>query len=115
MAVGLAAVAELTKPETLANVREIAGYFTQGLKGLQDRFPDVIAEIRGKGLLIGVKLHPNNRDFMELARQEHLLIAGGGDNCIRLLPSLLITPAEAREAIARLERTCEAARRRAAA
>jgi acetylornithine/N-succinyldiaminopimelate aminotransferase len=114
MAVGLAAVAELTKPETLAHVREIAGYFTQGLKGLQDRFPDVIADIRGKGLLIGVKLHPNNRDFMELARQEHLLIAGGGDNCIRLLPSLLITPAEAREAIARLERTCEAARRRAA-
>lgn len=112
MAVGLAAVAELTREETLANVRAIAGYFTQGLKGLQDRFPDIILEIRGKGLLIGLKLEPNNREFMELAREQRLLVAGGGDNCIRLLPSLLITPEEAREAVARLERTCEATRQK---
>jgi acetylornithine/N-succinyldiaminopimelate aminotransferase len=110
MAVGLAAFAELGREETLANVREIAGYFAQGLKGLQDRFPDIILEIRGKGLLIGLKLAPNNREFMELAREQRLLVAGGGDNCIRLLPSLLLTQEEAREAIARLERTCEAVR-----
>jgi acetylornithine/N-succinyldiaminopimelate aminotransferase len=115
MAVGLAAFAELSAEETLANVRAIAGYFTQGLKGLQDRFPDIILEIRGKGLLIGLRLAPNNRQFMELAREQRLLVAGGGDNCIRLLPSLLMTPAEAREAVQRLERTCEAARQRAAA
>jgi acetylornithine/N-succinyldiaminopimelate aminotransferase len=115
MAVGLAAFGELNKPETLAHVREVAGYFTQQLKGLQDRFPDIIADIRGKGLLIGVKLIPNNRDFMTAARDEHLLVAGGGDNCIRLLPSLLITQDEAHEAVAKLERTCEAVRRKAAA
>jgi acetylornithine/N-succinyldiaminopimelate aminotransferase len=115
MAVGLAAFTELERQETLANVRKIAGYFTQALKGLQDRFPDIILEIRGKGLLIGVRLAPNNRQFMELAREQRLLVAGGGDNCIRLLPSLLMTPAEAREAVQRLERTCEAARQRAAA
>ncbi|MEO8811369.1 MAG: aspartate aminotransferase family protein [Caulobacteraceae bacterium] len=115
MAVGLAAFEELNAPETLANVRLMAGYFTQQLKGLQDRFPDVIADIRGKGLLIGVKLHVNNRDFMAIARDERLLIAGGGDNCVRLLPSLLITVEEAREAIEKLERACEAARSRAAA
>ncbi|HEY5072574.1 MAG TPA: aspartate aminotransferase family protein [Caulobacteraceae bacterium] len=115
MAVGLAAFAELNREETLANVRAIAGYFTQALKGLQDRYPDIVLDIRGKGLLIGVKLAPNNREFMELARQQHLLVAGGGDNCIRLLPSLLITAAEAREAVEKLERTCEAARAKAAA
>ncbi|HWA60120.1 MAG TPA: aspartate aminotransferase family protein [Caulobacteraceae bacterium] len=115
MAVGLAAFEELNKPETLQNVRTISGYFTQALKGLQDRFPDVIADIRGKGLLIGVKLIPNNRDFMALARDEHLLIAGGGDNCVRLLPSLLMTADEAREAVQKLERTCEAVRKKAAA
>ncbi|HEY5105260.1 MAG TPA: aspartate aminotransferase family protein [Caulobacteraceae bacterium] len=115
MAVGLAALAELSKAETLAHVREMAGYFTQQLKGLQDRYPDVIADIRGKGLLIGVKLIPNNRAFMEMARDERLLIAGGGDNCVRLLPSLLITHAEAREAIDKLERVCQTARTRAAA
>lgn len=50
--------------------------------GLQERFPDIIVDVRGKGLLIGVKLVPNNRDFMALARDDkQLLIAGGGDNC----------------------------------
>jgi acetylornithine/N-succinyldiaminopimelate aminotransferase len=115
MAVGLAAFNEICRPETLANVREIGGYFTQALKGLQDRYPDIIAEIRGKGLLVGVRLIPNNRAFMALAREERLLVAGGGDNCVRLLPSLLLTTEEAREAIEKLERACEAARRKVAA
>ncbi|MGH6992453.1 MAG: acetylornithine transaminase, partial [Caulobacteraceae bacterium] len=110
MAVGLAALAELTRPETLAGARRIAGYFTQALKGLQDRNGDIIEEIRGKGLLIGIKLKVENRNFMALAREERLLIAGGGDNCVRLLPSLLISEAEAREAIEKLERTCARAR-----
>jgi acetylornithine/N-succinyldiaminopimelate aminotransferase len=115
MAVGLAAIEELTRPETLANVRDITGYFSQQLAGLRDRYPDIIAEIRGKGLLIGLRLNSNNRDFMGLARDERLLIAGGGDNCVRLLPSLLITREEAREAVEKLERACEAARAKAAA
>jgi len=115
MAVGLAAVEELNRPETLDNVREIAGYFSQQLAGLRDRFPEVVAEIRGKGLLIGLRLIPNNREFMAAAREHRLLIAGGGDNCVRLLPSLLITREEAREAIEKLELTCEAMQRKAAA
>jgi acetylornithine/N-succinyldiaminopimelate aminotransferase len=115
MAVGLASLEELSKAETLANVRDIAGYFAQQLSGLKDRFPEVIAEVRGKGLLIGLKLLTNNREFMALARDEKLLIAGGGDNCVRLLPSLLITREEAREAVEKLERACEAARPKVAA
>jgi acetylornithine/N-succinyldiaminopimelate aminotransferase len=115
MAVGLAAFDELSKPETLANVREVAGYFTQQLSGLKNRYPDVITDIRGKGLLIGLKVTPNNREFMAMARDQHLLVAGGGDNCVRLLPALNMTLDEAREAIERLEKTCEAARAKAAA
>ena len=61
MAVGQAAVGELVKPELLQHVRDVAGYFTQQLEGLKTRFPDVIVDIRGKGLLIGIKLIPNNR------------------------------------------------------
>ena len=56
MAVGLAAMEELNSPELLAHVREVAGYFTQQLSGLQERFPDVVEDIRGKGLLIGIEL-----------------------------------------------------------
>jgi len=112
MAVGLAALEELVKPELLAHVREVAGYLNQQLTGLKDRFPDVVVDIRGKGLLIGIKLATPNREFMQHARDQHLLIAGGGDNCVRLLPPLTLTLDEAREAIQGLERACEVAQAR---
>jgi acetylornithine/N-succinyldiaminopimelate aminotransferase len=115
MAVGLAAVDELAKPELMDHVREVAGYFTQQLSGLRDRYPDVVVDVRGKGLLIGVKLATPNREFMQHARDQHLLIAGGGDNCVRLLPPLTLTLDEAREAVERFERACEAARAQARA
>ncbi len=116
MAVGQAAFSELSAPETLAHVNEIAGYLKQQLHGLQQRFPDVIVDVRGKGLLIGVKLVPNNREFMAWARDEQqLLVAGGGDNCVRILPPLVLTLDEAREAVERFEKTCEFARTKLAA
>jgi acetylornithine/N-succinyldiaminopimelate aminotransferase len=99
----------------LAHVREVAGYLTQQIAGLKDRYPDVVEDIRGKGLLIGVKLKTPNREFMQHARDQHLLIAGGGDNCVRLLPPLNLTLEEAREAIEKLEGACQAARAKAKA
>jgi acetylornithine/N-succinyldiaminopimelate aminotransferase len=57
-----------------------------------------------------MKLIPNNREIMALARDNGLLIAGGSDNCVRLLPPLNVTEAEAREAIGLLEKTFIAAR-----
>jgi len=113
MAVGLAAFGELSKPETLENVVKVSGYITQQLEGLKQTYPDMIVEVRGKGLLIGIKLKPNNRDIMTLARDNGLLIAGGGDNCIRMLPALNLTEADAREALDRLEKTFIAAREKA--
>lgn len=114
MAVGVASVEELVKPELLDHVREVAGYFSQQLSGLKDRYPDVVVDIRGKGLLIGVKLATPNREFMQHARDNHLLIAGGGDNCVRLLPPLTLSLDEAREAIGLMEKACEAAQAKAA-
>ncbi|MES2034423.1 MAG: aspartate aminotransferase family protein [Pseudomonadota bacterium] len=115
MAVGLAAFEEINSDAILNNVRDVAGYFTQQLSGLKDRFPDVIVDVRGKGFLIGLKLVPVNRDFMGWARDHQLLVAGGGDNCVRLLPPLNLTVDEAREAIEKLEKACETARAHAAA
>ncbi len=110
MAVGLAALEALRSEALLDNVNAVAGYFAQQLEGLKSRFPDVVLDVRGRGLLIGVKLATNNRAFMQLARDQHLLVAGGGDNCVRLLPPLVMTQAEAREALGKFEAACEAAR-----
>ena len=110
MAVGLAAFGEISKPELLDNVNRVSGYLRQQLAGLRDAYPDMIEEIRGKGLLVGIKLKPNNREIMVLARDQGLLIAGGSDNCCRMLPPLNLTEDEAREAVSLLEKTFEAAR-----
>ena len=74
----------------------------------------MVVDIRGKGLLIGIKLATPNREFMQHARDNHLLIAGGGDNCVRLLPPLTLSLEEAREAIGLLETSCEVAQAKAA-
>lgn len=110
MAVGLAAFGEISKPELLENVRQQAGYLKQQLEGLKQTWPDMIDEIRGKGLLVGIKLKPNNREVMTAARDQGLLIAGGSDNCVRLLPPLNVSEAEAREALGLLEKTFTAIR-----
>ena len=109
MAVALEAFDAVSDAGLLEHVRDLAGYFVQQLQGLKARYPDVVLEVRGRGLLIGVKLATDNRAFMQLARDQRLLIAGGGDNCVRLLPPLIMTQEEAREALARFEAALQAA------
>lgn len=110
MAVANVAFQEIAREETLANARAASADFFLRLEDLRARYPDVIVDIRGKGLLIGIKLVPNNRAFMGVARDAGLLVAGGGENIVRLLPSLLITQAEIGEAVSRLATACEMAR-----
>jgi acetylornithine/N-succinyldiaminopimelate aminotransferase len=115
MAVACAALGEIATPAMMEHVRDVSGYLTQQLEGLKSRHPDVIEDIRGKGLLVGIKLKPNNRTFMQWARDDRLLIAGGGGNCVRLLPALVITREEIREVVEKLEKVCERAEREAVA
>jgi acetylornithine/N-succinyldiaminopimelate aminotransferase len=110
MAVGLAAFGAINSPELLDNVQKVSGYLRQQLEGLKQAWPDMIDEVRGKGLLVGIKVKPNNRELMAAARDQGLLIAGGSDNCVRMLPPLNVTEAEAREALGLLEKAFAATR-----
>ncbi|SER26268.1 aspartate aminotransferase family protein [Sphingobium sp. YR768] len=110
MAVGSAAFDLIAREETLENVRTISARLRAGLEALAARYPDIAVDVRGKGLLIGVKLVTNNREMMATARDHGLLVAGGGENCIRMLPSLLITATEADVAVTRLEAAFAATR-----
>jgi acetylornithine/N-succinyldiaminopimelate aminotransferase len=112
MAVALAAFDEISSERLLANACSAAAYFQTRLEALCELYPDIALEVRGKGLLVGLKLVPNNREFMALAREHGLLVAGGGENIIRLLPPLNITTGEIDEVVSRLSATCEAARTR---
>jgi acetylornithine/N-succinyldiaminopimelate aminotransferase len=110
MAVATAAFDEIAKPETLAHGRAIAADFVERLSALAARYPDIVEEVRGKGLLIGLKMIPNNREFMAIARDHGLLVAGGGENCVRLLPALIMSHEEVAIAVERFDAACAAAR-----
>ena len=85
--------------------------FKQRLAEIKDRHPTVIAEVRGEGLLIGLKSQVPNGELIDAFRAEKLLAVGAGDNVARLVPPLIVTEAEVAEAIARVDRACAAVER----
>ena len=118
MAVGNAVLDVVLAPGFIENVGQIALRLKQSLAELKDKHPEVIAEIRGEGLMLGLKLHTPNTDFVNEARSHGLLVVGAGDNVVRLLPPLIITEADVAEAVSRLDKTAgaiEAALKRPAA
>ena len=118
MAVGNAVLDVVLAPGFIENVGQIALRLKQSLAELKDKYPDVIAEIRGEGLMLGLKLHTLNTEFVNEARAHGLLVVGAGDNVVRLLPPLIITEADVAEAVSRLDKTAgaiEAALKRPAA
>ncbi|MEZ2410071.1 acetylornithine/N-succinyldiaminopimelate aminotransferase [Bosea sp. OAE752] len=108
MAVGNAVLDVVLAPGFIENVGQIALRLKQSLAELKDRHPDIIAEIRGEGLMLGLKLHTLNTDFVNEARAQGLLVVGAGDNVVRLLPPLIITEADVAEAVSRLDKAASA-------
>ncbi|MER2250791.1 aspartate aminotransferase family protein [Methylorubrum podarium] len=103
MAVGNAVLDVVLADGFLAHVERMGLLLTQKLAGLIDRHPHVFAELRGQGLMRGLKLNLPNTEFAAAARGRHLLVIPAGDNVIRLLPPLIVGEAEVDEAVARLE------------
>ncbi len=103
MAVGNAVLDVILADGFFEHVRDVALTMKQGLASIADRYPDVIAETRGAGLLMGLKCVVPNTDFVEAMRKEHLLSVGAGDNVVRLLPPLTVSISEARDALGRIE------------
>src|ERR1700686_5158492 len=80
----------------------------QKLASVVDRHPGVLAEVRGEGLLIGLKAVVPSGDLVTALREQKLLTVGAGENVVRFLPPLIVTEAEIEESVARLERACAA-------
>ncbi len=108
MAVGNAVLDVVLAPGFIERVGQIALRLKQSLAELKDKHPGVIAEIRGEGLMLGLKLHTPNTDFVNEARAQGLLVVGAGDNVVRLLPPLIITEADVAEAVSRLDKAASA-------
>ena len=102
-AVGNAVLDRILAPGFLDQVNSMGQRLAWHLQQLAQKYPDYVLELRGKGLLAGIKITPPVRDFVARLRDEHQLLAiGAGDNVLRLLPPLIVSEADIEEAMAKI-------------
>ncbi len=106
MAVANAVLDVVTADGFLERVKKNALLLKQRLAELKDRHASVIAEVRGEGLLIGLRMVPPASAMVDELRAEKMLTPSAGDNVVRLLPPLIIGETEISEAVARIDRAC---------
>jgi acetylornithine/N-succinyldiaminopimelate aminotransferase len=106
MAVGNGVLDVVLAPGFLQRVEQMGLLLKQRLAELKDRHPAIIADVRGQGLMVGIKTYVLNTDFIDAARDEKLILIGAGDNVARMLPPLIITEAEIGEAMNRIDAAC---------
>lgn len=102
MAVGNAVLDIVLEDGFLDEVSRKALLMKQSLASVADEFPDVIEEVRGSGLLLGLKCRIPNTKVSVALRDENLLTVGAGENVVRLLPPLTVSDDEIRDAVGRI-------------
>jgi acetylornithine/N-succinyldiaminopimelate aminotransferase len=107
-AVGSAVLDVVCADGFLDHVNDIASYFRQQLAALVDTYPHIFSDVRGKGLLTGLKCKPNNMEIVEALRQHKLLSVGAGENAVRFLPPLTVTRDEIKYAVDAINAACAA-------
>jgi acetylornithine/N-succinyldiaminopimelate aminotransferase len=90
----------------IERVARLGGLLRQRLAELEDRYPNIIVEARGEGLMFGLKTRVPNGDLAAAAREEGLLTILAGDNVVRLLPPLIVEESDIAEAVKRLAAAC---------
>ncbi|MGA7310206.1 MAG: aspartate aminotransferase family protein [Pseudolabrys sp.] len=90
----------------IERVRTNALLLKQRLAELKDRHASVIAEVRGEGLLIGLRMIPQASEMIDELRAEKMITVAAGDNVVRLVPPLIIGEKEITEAIGCIDRAC---------
>lgn len=98
-AVGNAVLDRILEPGFIEHVDAMGKVLSRALHQLMQKYPDLITEVRGKGLIAGIRITPPVRDFVARLRDHKLLAVAASDNVLRLLPPLIVTEAEIEEAV----------------
>jgi acetylornithine/N-succinyldiaminopimelate aminotransferase len=98
----------MLKPGFFDHVQQMSLLLKQKLASVVDRYPQVLSEVRGEGLLVGVKAVVPSGDLVNALRDQKLLTVGAGDNVVRFLAPLIVSESEIEESVQRLERACVA-------
>ena len=107
MAVGNAVLDVLFEKNFLKNVKKKGEYFHLNLNKIKEKYPKIIEEIRGSGLMIGLKMAVDNTDFMKKLMDHKMLTVKAEENVIRLFPPLIASDSELDEATHIIEKVCE--------
>ena len=96
----------MTKKGFEEHLNEVSKYFLLKLNEVQKDFPELILEVRGRGLMIGIKMHDDPSKFISLLLKNKLIVVKASENIIRLFPSLIVSKEEIDEGIKIINKTC---------
>ncbi|MDC6482884.1 aspartate aminotransferase family protein [Candidatus Pelagibacter sp.] len=106
MTIGNAVMDIISNKKFLDNVKKMSKYFLSKLNQIKDKYPNVIKEIRGKGLLIGIQLHIDQANFIKKLMENKLLTIRAAENVVRILPPLNVKKNEIDQAIKVIKKVC---------
>ena len=107
MSIGNAIMDEVSSKKFLRNVKSLSKYFLSKLNKLKKKYPNIIKEIRGRGLLIGIQLYKDQSKFIEKLIDNKLLTIRAAENVIRILPPLNVKKKELDQSLNILEKVCK--------
>ena len=107
MAVGNAVLDIIFEKDFFKNVEKKGEYFQDGLKKIKDKYPKIIEEVRGVGLIKGLKMLVDNEEFIKKLMNNKMLTVKASENVIRLFPPLIVSNKELDEALVKIEKVCK--------
>ncbi len=106
MSVGNEVMDIISNKKFLNNVKNLSKYFLENLNNIKDKYPNIIKQIRGKGLLIGIQLHKDQTLFIKKLMENKLLTIKAAENVIRILPPLNVKKSEIDVALKVINKVC---------
>ena len=107
MAVGNTIMDTISNKKFLNNVKNLSKYFLKSLNLLKEKYPNIIKEIRGRGLLIGIQLQTDQTKFIKKLMDNKLLTIRAAENVVRILPPLNVKKNELNQALKILDKVCK--------
>ena len=106
MKIGSTVLDIISKKKFLNNVKKNSSYFFKELDKIKKAYPNIIKEIRGRGLLIGLQLHNDQTNFIKKLMDKKLLTIRAAENVVRILPPLNVKKTELNLALGIIKKVC---------
>ena len=106
MTVGNSVMDIISNKKFLKNVKNISEYFLSNLNKIQNQYPNIIKEIRGRGLLIGIQLKVDQTKFIKKLMDNNLLTIRAAENVVRILPPLNVKKNEINQSLEIIKKVC---------